>query len=366
MRGPHTKLCPKRPHLSIPPGEGLWSEPHPQARVGGPRLRAASSAMPRPSAQTRRAPAALPLAEAPANPRAAADERALVGEAGAGPHPAPPGPPPGGGVAAAVAGPEAASPAPLRAGRCGAVREVRGGSGGTMELGARTGECALRPASSLSPASIPAGSGPGGGGPPQPRGQVNLLHRPGAWAVGGAQCGPAHPPRRLPAVAPRPLAPVRASRPQGWRPGLGPRRTHERGAARRPVTSRPSGLRAPSPHLGPVPACPPPGVRPSPLGSALPRCCGNPRSRSWPWPSGWAPGRGRQPGSGALRGRGAAGSLGRDASSGKTLPAGPAGPGASARGESLCLSRCAGSRAMAISSWFSLCKGEFPGGEQSS
>lgn len=115
--------------------------------------------MPLPSAQTRRAPAAPPLAEAPANSRAAAGERALVGGAGAGPHPAPPGPPPGGGVAAAVAGPEAASPAPLRAGRCGAVREVRevrGGGGGTMELGARTGECALRPAVCPRPRSLPA------------------------------------------------------------------------------------------------------------------------------------------------------------------------------------------------------------------
>lgn len=214
---------------------------------------------------------------------------------------------------------------------------MRGGGSGTMELGARTGECALRPAVCPRP-SIPAGSGPGGGGPPQPRGQVNLLHLPGAWAIGGAQCGPAHPPRRLPRSL---CGPWPQYAPPGRRAGadLGPRRTQEhlKGCPAPEGPRVPPGCARPRRTLAPSPRARRPRSGP-PLGSALPRCCGNPRSRGsgLGLRAGLREGVERSP-SGALRGRGAAGSLGRDASSRETLSGRAQGFG---RGKALCLSVC--------------------------
>ena len=105
-------------------------------------MRATSSAIPRPSAPGRRAPA-LPhwLRRSPIQERRPG-ERALVGGAGAGPPLSlRPGPPLGGGVAAAVAGPKAASLAPLRAGRCGVgAPDGRGAAGPwSWERGAGAG-----------------------------------------------------------------------------------------------------------------------------------------------------------------------------------------------------------------------------------
>lgn len=302
-----------------------------------------------PSAQTRRAPAAPPLAEAlmPIQEPRPVSGLWLV-EPALGPTPLRRAP--AGGAAAAVAGPEAASPARCARGGAGGSGGAGGGGGddGSWGRGPVSARCGRLSVPGLDPCRLRAGQAG-----PQPRGQVNLLHLPGAWAIGGPSAARRILPADFPAVALRPLAPVRSSRPQGGRLGSWPA-PHTGARGRSPGTSRPSGAARALPRrtLAPGPRARRP--RSGPLRSArpLPGAAGTRRSGSRPWPSGLGP-----EGVGSPRAArcGAAGLRGRWAGMRPPGETPRRGPGLRPGGKPL-LSRCAGSRAMAISSWFSLCK----------
>lgn len=295
--------------MALPPPPER-TPPKPRPAPGGGRRDSHRPRNPPPRADAPR-PAVAPLAEALANPGEAAGPAGLGWRSpGWAPRWIRPGPPPRGGVAAAVAGPEAASLAPRRAVCCGTGAPAAAGrpdhgarrAARAPAAAPRTGECGLRPAKLAGPGPSPARlrTAPlpreraDAGRTPQTHGQVKLVQRAGrARAGGGAHCGPRlsaaprpavrlHPsPRllrrpRLPAVAARPgpaaVLTRAAPRPSGpgaarcalpgcrWRPGLRLRSTHDaRGCpASGTFTCLPVPLSLALARIWHSPACPPP------------------------------------------------------------------------------------------------------------